>query len=124
MLKLALFLLSLVDADEAFIEDAGRDAQLKLVLFHIVVEKLNHANVRAFLLVYADADVARAQLVLLQRALELLGHLVHDGVVRRHLLCEPVECDHHGRALFNELCDFLEKKKKVRADLYRQSVIR
>ena len=118
MLELPLFLLTLVDAYEAFIEDAGRDTKLKLVLFDLIVKEFNYTDVRAFLVMHAHADVSRTQLVLLEGALVLLGQLIQFCVVGGHLFCEPVESDHHGCALFDELCDFLRNRGEI---LYRQS---
>ena len=107
MLEFPLFLLTLVDAYEAFIEDAWRDTKLKFVLFDLIVKEFNYTDVRAFLVMHAYADVSRSQLVLLEGALVLLGQLVQFCVVGGHLFCESVESDHHGCSLFDELCDFL-----------------
>ena len=65
VIKLTLFLLTLIHADQALVKDTRSDAQLELVLFDLIIKELYNFDVGAFLLLYIDADVSGAKLMLL-----------------------------------------------------------
>ena len=65
VIKLTLFLLTLIHAHQALIKDTRCDAQLELVLFDLVIKELYNFDVGTLLLLYIDADVSGAKLMLL-----------------------------------------------------------
>ena len=65
VLKLPLFLLTLIHANQALVEDAWSDAKLELVLFDLVIKELYYADVWTFFLLNIDTEISCAELVLL-----------------------------------------------------------
>lgn len=65
VLEFTLFLLSLVDPHEAFIEDAWSDTKLKLVLFDIVIEVFDYSDIWPLLMLHTDTDISSPQFMLL-----------------------------------------------------------
>ena len=65
VLKLTLFLLTLIHANQALVEDAWSDAKLELVLFDLVIKELYYADVWTLFLLNIDTDISGAELVLL-----------------------------------------------------------
>ena len=65
VIKLTLFLLTLIHADQALVEDAWSDAELELVLFDLVIKELYYADVWTLFLLNIDTDISGAELVLL-----------------------------------------------------------
>ena len=59
------FLVKLVFANQALVENSCSDTQLELVLFDLVVKELYNADVGALLLLNIDTDIPGAKLVLL-----------------------------------------------------------
>ena len=80
------FLLALVLADKAFVDDTRCQAQLELVLLNAFIKKLYESNLGSFLLLSTCTVIPSLYFCIFDPQSELLCHLVKLHIIRRHRL--------------------------------------